>query len=200
MSGTFPASPVASSIKLGSIQPALVSTAQSLKRQTRTRGGQRWKVSLTWQNRTRAQIAPVWAFVMAQRGQWDSFQIVLPGHDTPQGSWAGGAPLVDGASQAGRTINLKGFTPSQAGVIKAGDVLKFSDSKVYIATADANSTGAGKVAALAIEPALMVAPADGEAVVYTSVPFTMALASDLNDYGIKPPLFYDFALDLMEAW
>lgn len=200
MSGTFPTSPAPSTIRLGAVQPTLVSIGQSLKRQVRTRGAQRWKASLSWRNRTRAEWAPIWAFVMAQRGQYESFQIVLAGHDTPQGSWAGGAPLVDGASQTGRTVNLKGFTPSQTGVIKAGDLLKFSDSKVYMATADANSTGAGKVAALAIEPALMTSPADAEAVVYTSVPFTMALAGDVNEYGVQAPLFFDFSLDLMEAW
>ena len=200
MSGTFPSSPAPSSVKLGTIQPTLVSVGQSLKRQTRTRGAQRWKATLSWPNRTRAEFAPIWAFLMAQRGQWDSFQIVLAGHDTPQGSWAGGAPLVDGAAQTGRTVNLKGFTPSQTGVVKAGDLLKFGDTKVYIATADANSTAAGKVVGLAIEPALMVSPADAEAVVYTSVPFTMALASDVNDYQVQPTPLYAFSIDLMEHW
>lgn len=200
--GTFPASPVASNVSVRSNSPTLVSIAQSLKRQVRSRGGQRWGAKLTWGPMLRASFAPIFAFCIAQRGQLGAFQIVLPTpYDVPQGSWAGGAPQVDGGSQVGRTVNLKNFTPSSSGVVKAGDFLKFpSDSKVYMAIADANSDGAGKVASLPIEPALTVSPNNGDALVYTAVPFTMMLNGDLVEHPIEPPALFSYALDLIEAY
>lgn len=199
--GTFPASPVASNVSVRSTSPTLISVAQSLKRQVRSRGGQRWGVKLSWGPMLRSSFAPIFAFCIAQRGQFGSFQIVLPSpYDTPQGSWAGAAPRIDGAGQVGSTINLKNFTPSQSGVIKAGDFFKALDSKVYMALADANSDGAGKVANLPIEPKLIVSPADNEAVSYTAVPFTMMLNGDLVEHPIEPPALFSYALDLTEAY
>lgn len=199
--GTFPAAPASSAAALRSISPTLISTAQSLKRQVRSRGGQRWGAKLQWAPMLRASFAPILAFCIAQRGQFGSFQIVLPTpFDTPQGSWAGGAPQVDGAGQVGRTINLKNFTAGQSKVIKAGDLLKFIDSKVYMATADADSDGSGKVASLPIEPALIVSPGNGEAVVYTSVPFTMMLNGDVIELAAEPPALFTYSLDLFEAY
>lgn len=199
--GTFPASPVASAVAVRSISPTMVSVGQNMKRQVRSRGGQRWGAKLTWGPMLRSSFAPIWGFCIAQRGQLGAFQIVLPPpYDTPQGSWAGGAPQVDGAGQVGRTLNLKGFTPSQSKVIKAGDFIKFLDTKVYVAIADADSDGAGKVAALPIEPALIISPGNSEAVVYTSVPFTMMLNGDLVEQTIEPPALFTYALDLLEAY
>lgn len=187
---------------VGSVSPTLRSQGQSLKRQVRSRGGQRWMISLGYGPMTRAQWAPLWAFVVALRGSFGTCTFVMPSgtYDTPLGSWAGGAPLVDGAGQTGRLVNLKGFTATQSGVVKAGDFLKFADSKVYMATADANSNGAGKVVGLAIEPALIVSPADSEAVVYTSVPFTVELGSDQQEHSAEPPLLTRYSCALVEAY
>ena len=139
MSGTLPTSPAPSQGVIRTNQPTLVSVAQSLKRQVRTRGGQRWGIVLTYAPMTRASFMPVWAFLIGQRGQWGTFTLTVPGHDTPQGSWAGGAPLVDGANQVGNTLNIKGLTPSQTGIAKAGDFIKpAGTTKVYMVTADAN--------------------------------------------------------------
>lgn len=201
MSGTFPSSPTPSTVDLRSLTQTEASVAHSLNEQTRTFGGQRWGAMLTWPVMTRAQAMPLLAFCVAQRGGYDKFQIVLPPpFDTPQGTWLG-TPAVDGASQTGRTLNLKGFTPSASGVVKAGDVFKNNNnSKVYMATADANANGAGKVVGLAIEPALIASPGDGELIVYTSVPFTMRLVADLIEVPVRPPTLFAYSLALREGY
>jgi hypothetical protein len=204
VSGTFPSSPSPSTFDLRSLQPTRVSISQSLKRQVRTTGAQRWAGTLSWLPQLRASMAPVLAFLAAQEGQFGSFQIVLPPpYDTPQGSWAG-TPVVNGASQVGGAIALRGFTPSAANVVKAGDVFKFAgDTKVYMATADANANGAGQ-ASVSIKPRLIVSPADGEGLVYTSVPFTVMQAGDLVEMAARPGAsasgLYTWTLALMEAY
>ena len=85
MSGTFPLTPAPSAIKIQSYQPTRVSISHNLRRSVRTNGAQRWVITADWVGLTRAQFAPIQAFVVAQRGQWDSFTAVLPAHKLPQG-------------------------------------------------------------------------------------------------------------------
>ena len=199
MSGSFPLTPSPSAIKIQSLAPTRVSVAHSLRRSTRTTGAQRWIVTADWEGLTRTQFAPIQAFVIAQRGQWDSFSMVLPGHKQPQGT-ASGTPLVNGASQAGRTLATRGWSANVAGILKAGDFIGITgQTKVYMVTSDANSDASGN-ATLVIEPALMASPADGAALIVRNVPFTLALASDTIEIGVQPPVLYSFSLALIEAF
>ena len=199
MSGSFPLTPSPSAIKIQSLAPTRVSVSHSLRRSTRTTGAQRWVVTADWEGLTRSQFAPIQAFVIAQRGQWDSFSMVLPGHKAPQGV-ASGTPLVSGASQSGRTLVTKGWSASVNGILKAGDFIGIAgQTKVYIVTSDANSDASGN-ATLNIEPALMTVPTDGAALTVRNVPFTLALASDTIEMGVQPPVLYNFSLSLVEAF
>lgn len=184
----WPTSPAPNQIKIASIYPTLISTSQSLKQQVRSRGGQRWRLELAYVNLTRAQIAPIRAFQLSLRGQFSTCTFAMPAAtlDTPQGTWPG-APKVNGASQVGRSIAVKGFTASQTGVAKADDFLQFAgDPKVYSIVADANSDGSGN-ATLSIEPALMISPADSAVITFgPSVLFTLASEADLAEYPMRP--------------
>ncbi|OXE36903.1 MAG: hypothetical protein CGW95_04780 [Phenylobacterium zucineum] len=180
MSGTLPTVRGPATASLSSVQPTRVSVSHSLKRQVRTRNAQRWAISYVFSPMLRDHFMVFYAFLIAQRGQFDTFTCTLNGSNAPRGSWAGN-PLVNGASQTGRTISLKGFTSVTSGIAKAGDLIKFAGhSKVYMVTADAASDVSGNVT-LNIEPALLVSPANNEAIVTNSVPFTVALASDNAD-------------------
>jgi len=197
----WPTSPAPNALSFGLNYPTLVSTAQSLAQQVRSRGVARWLFQLEYVNLTRAQLAPFLALIAALRGQFNTCTFTFPSSTlaAPQGSWAG-TPVVDGASQTGHAINLRGFTVGAANVVKAGDLLKFSAAKVYMATADASADGAGKVAALPIEPALVASPADGESVVSSNVPFTVALVADSYQTKAKPPFFADLSVTLQERY
>lgn len=199
MSGTFPSSPAPSALKIQSYQPTRVSLAHNLRRSTRTTGAQRWVITADWVGLSRAQFAPIQAFLLSQRGQWDSFTAALPVHRSPQGA-ATGSPVVNGTAQQGRALATRGWMASTAGVLKAGDFIGISgQSKVYMVTADANSDASGS-ATLAIEPALMVSPGDGVAVLVRSVPFKLALASDTLESAVAPGGIYNFSLQLVESF
>lgn len=188
-----------SQIVLRSMQPTRVSVAHSLKRQARTRGPQRWGIRKSWQQMPRAIFMQYYAFLVGQRGQADTFTCVMEDQVTPQGTWLG-TPVVNGAGQTGRTVALRGLTASQATAAKAGDLLKFAGhTKVYMVTANAASDGSG-LANVVIEPALIASIADGEGLVTSSVPFTVALASDSLDTSISPGVFYSLEIDLVEVF
>jgi hypothetical protein len=207
MSGTFPSSPAPRRIEFGSIQPTRVSTAHSLKRYTRTLNAQRWMLKLDFSPFERADLADIFAFLIKQRGQYDSFTYVLPSPlYTPRGS-LGGSPVVDNevgsptATQSGRALNIRGCSASITDWGKAGDFFKVSGhSKVYMLTADADTDGSGKTQ-LVFDPALVTGPADGEALTFTSVPFTVALAADQQGFELGlGSIFQLRSLDLIEAY
>lgn len=196
MSGTFPSSPKPASVTVSSRSPTLVSTAHSLKRQVRSRGGQRWLLEMAFPPMRRSEAAPLLAFLTAQRGQFESFLLAMPGYSQPQGSWAG-APLVKGAAQSGRAVTLDGF--AVGATVKAGDLVQFAgDAKVYMVSADGAADGAGELT-LAIEPALLVAPADNAAVTSSNVVMTCALVGDTAEWAISPGLIHSMSVTVTEA-
>ena len=199
MSGSFPANPAPSALKIQSYQPTRVSLSHNLRRSVRTNGAQRWVITADWVGLTRAQFAPIQAFVLAQRGQWDTFSAALPAHKLPQGI-ATGTPLVNGANQQGRSLATRGWTANLAGVMKAGDFLGIAgQTKVYMVTADANSDSTGS-ATLVIEPALLAIPSDNVNLAVRNVPFTLALGGDTLESAVAPGGIYNFSLQLVEAF
>ena len=122
MSGTFPVSPAFNSVEVNSIQPTFVSRTISGRRQARQIAGQFFTMSATFPPMTRAEFAPISAFIMKQRGQFESFQVVLPVLSSGLGSPLG-TPLVKGASQTGRSIITDGWSPPAS-----GNVLTLSDT------------------------------------------------------------------------
>ena len=199
MSGSFPTSPAPSALKIQSYQPTRVSLSHNLRRSVRTNGAQRWVITADWVGLTRAQFAPIQAFVLAQRGQWDTFTAALPAHKLPQGV-ATGTPLVRGANQQGRSLATRGWTANLAGVMKAGDFLGIAgQTKVYMVTADANSDSTGS-ATLVIEPALLAIPSDNANLAVRNVPFTLALGGDTLESAVAPGGIYNFSLQLVEAF
>jgi hypothetical protein len=199
MSGTFPSTPKAAKATIKSTQPTRVSTAHSFRRVTRSVGIQRWQVSLSWQGKTRAQLAAIIAFCLAQRGQYGSFLLSIPAAVIAPLGKLGGSPVVNGGGIVGNSVSTRGWTPSITGVLKAGDFISFyGHGKVYMVTADASSDGSGN-ATLTIEPPLLVSPADGAAV-QTSPSFTVALASDDVQPQFESGDVVSLNLDFVETW
>lgn len=207
MSGTLPSSPAPREVELRSVNGTLISEGASMKRQARSKNAQRWGIKFVYAPMERDDWAPILAFLVAQRGRYEAFQVVLPSPlYLPRGSIPG-SPVVDNEVgsptelQAGRrTVNTKGWTSGQTGVLKAADFVKFTGhTKVYMVTADANSDGSGK-AALAIEPALIEGPAHGSALTVSSVPFTVSLASDTLQTVLAVNPEFGVEIDMVEAY
>ena len=198
MSGTFPTSPAFQSLNIQSIQPTLISRTISGRRQARQIGGQLWKMTATFPPMTRAQFAPIYAFIVAQRGRYESFSLVPPVVGNPQGS-AAGTPLVNGASQTGRSLETDGWSQNTA-IFKAGDYLKLAgNDKVYMVTADATTAVSSSALTLTIEPALVASPANDEVIIYESIPFTVALTSGVQEFATGATGVYEFEIELEEV-
>ena len=197
MSGTFPTSPAFQSLAVSSFQSTFVSRSISGRRQARQIGGQYWIMRASFPPMTRAQFAPIHAFVMAQRGRYESFTLTPPVISTGLGSPAG-TPLVNGADQTGRSVVTDGWNNAIT-IFKAGDYLKFANhDKVYTVSADVSSSGAG-AATIAIEPALITSPANDSAITYSSVPFTVALRSGVQEFVTGTTGLFQYEIDFEEV-
>lgn len=201
MSGALPTTAIPADVQFRSIQPARVSIAHSLKRQVRSTGAQRWAGRCTYGTLERAVFQPLWAFIVAQKGQYETFTLTLPGWTTPLGSW-GGSPAVNGAVSAGAvSVAIDGLTAGVTGIGKAGDFVKFSGhSKVYQLAADVNSNGSGETT-LTLTFGLLAALANNETLTVNDVPFTVALVEDQPEFPMRAPLQIEgFGFDWVEVY
>ena len=188
---SYPTTPEFSAINLRSKHKNFVTEARNGRRQVRSIGAQQWVFSAQYNNLTRAEFMPVYAFCVKQKGQLNTFTVTPPVISSTSGN-ATGTMRVNGAHSLGdSTIAVDGFT----GTIKAGDFIKFNNhDKVYMVTTDL--TGAGT---LNIEPGLYNVLADETTVIYNNVPFLVRLENDIQEYDFSGFDRYDFEVDLIEA-
>ena len=200
MSGALPTSPAFAELNIESIQQTIVSRTISGKRQVRQIGGQYWKLFASYPPMTRAEFAPIHAFMIKQRGAYESFTVTPPVLGIAQGP-GGGTPLVNGASQTGRSVVTDGWpTGATLTVLKAGDYIKFANhTKVYMVTADTVADTNGD-ATISIEPALLSNPVENTAITYSSVPFTVYFDGDAIEFTTDQSGFYQFELEMCEAF
>lgn len=198
MSGTFPSSPAFNALNVKSIQPTFVSRTISGRRQARQIGGQYFTMTASFPPMTRAEFAPIDAFVMKQRGQYETFTLVLPILSTGLGSPAG-TPLIRGASQTGRTLATDGWSTGVV-IFKAGDYIKLDHDKVYKVVADVTSNASASAdTPITIEPALITSPADNSAITHTNIPFTVSLTTGVQEFSTGTSGLFSYEIDFAEA-
>lgn len=194
MSGTYPTTPEFRSMNFASEQKTLTSTTDSGKMFSVQVDGQRFKFSASYPPMSRTDFAPVLAFIMKQRSQKETFQIALPDLKNAKGD-VSGTVLVNGSHSAGdTTITVDAMT----GTLKAGDLIKFAHSKVYMIVADVTADGSNE-ATLTIEPPLREALADNSSVTYDGIEFTVRLINDVQQFNVGVDNYYRYEVDFIEA-
>ena len=199
MSGQFPTSPAPSSVAIASEQTTIVSTTTSGRRQARQIDGQKFKLTARFPIMTRAEFAPIKAFIMKQRSQLNSFTFIPPTIANALGV-ASTILNVNGALTAGTTTaNIDNMTVSTNGILKAGDYFRFTgQEKVYMAVADLNADGYGE-GTLTFEPPLRSNVADDAILIYDNVDFTVGLTNDIQEYTIGTSNYFQYEIDLIEV-
>ena len=137
----------------------LVASAQTLARSTK------WNATYLFGNQRDDDRGDLLGTIAALRGQDNRLRVSV--FDNPKRGDYGGTPLVDGASQTGFALNIKGATPSVANWIRKGDYFSVEvngEHELKMAIADATSDGGGLVV-LSFTPRLRAAPAD-DAVIF----------------------------------
>jgi len=198
MAGQFPTSPVAKDAQVGSQQNTIVTVTTSGRVQTRQIDGQKFTITLDYPPMTRANFAPIKAFIMKQRARLNTFTVIPPVVSNAQGV-ASGTISVNGAITSGATTcTIDGMTTSTNGILKAGDYFRFTgQDKVYMAVEDLNADGSDE-GTLTFEPPLRSNVANDVALVYDNVDFTVRLSNDIQEYSIVTNDLYKYQIDLVE--
>jgi len=205
MSGAFPISSAKfSTMGIKSIQTTIISKSDSGKRLARQIDGQRFAFSVEIITGKRSDIyGELMAFIIKQRSGKETFTITPPEIKNARGTETGSV-LVNGVHAVGdTTIAMDAFAGDGAGRFKTGDFIKFaSHNKIYMVVADVTSSS--NAATVTIEPPLTTALADDSVVTYDSVPFTVFLTNDVQEFGAVGSdkdgnLIYKFQFDVEEA-
>ena len=194
MAGTYPTTPEFASVGFASEQKTITSTTDSGKIFSVQVDGQRFKFSASYPPMNRSEFAPVYAFIMKQRSQKETFQIALPDLKNAKGDVSGVVETNGTASAGDTSVTVDGMT----GTLKAGDFIKFNGhSKVYMVVADATASAGS--ATLTIEPPLRENLSDNEVVTYDGVEFTVRLTNDVQEFNTSDLDLYRFEVDFIEA-
>lgn len=198
MSGTFPSTPAPSKLTVTASFGTLQDRTPSGRRNVRQLGAHLWELACVFPDTMgRDQFMPIMGFLMEQEGRFETFTFLAPGLAEPRGA-ATGTPLVNGATQTGKTLVTDGWAINTL-QMRIGDIFKLTGSpKVYMVTQEATSDGSGNLT-LNFRPGLIVSPADGENLVVTSVPFTVQLKEDRIAYDVSGPLLYQKTVEMIEA-
>ena len=198
MSGLFPTTPKFRAINFQDNRPVLVNQTLSGKKSARQIGGQYFSFTVQMPAMAQENGQKIFAFLQKQKGAFENFTIQYPltnlGSDKAQTDIA--SVGVQAAQDA--TIAMDGFTASTAGVLKAGDMIKFANhTKVYMVQDDVTSNGSG-AATVSISPNLVSALADNEAVTVNQPSLTVYLSTGEVMYSTDPSGFFSIAFDVRE--
>ena len=181
MSGLFPTTPKFRAINFQDNRPVLVNQTLSGKKSARQIGGQYFSFTVQMPAMAQENGQKIFAFLQKQKGAFENFTIQYP--------------LTNLGSDKAQT---DGFTASTAGVLKAGDMIKFANhTKVYMVQDDVTSNGSG-AATVSISPNLVAALADNEAVTVNQPSLTVYLSSGEVMYSTDPSGFFSIAFDVRE--
>lgn len=156
-------------------------------------GGEMWEVNASLPAMNRETAGDYIAFILKLKGKKGTFLLPVP-EATPRGV-ATGTPLVDGGSQTGDSLDIKGATASVTGWLKAGDWIQLgtgADTRLHRVLDDVDTDGTGD-ATINIYPSLRTSPSDNAAVTVSNCKGLFKLTEEpIIDMDINKFYLLDF--------
>ncbi len=187
-------------------QKSIVGVTQSPfsgAQQVQAHDGKWWSVRAALVPKTRDSAEDWVGWFVSLNGPEGTFLLGDPHGTTPRGSaaTAPGTPLVDGASQTGDQLAIKGAPNGAVNYLKRGDWIQLgsaSSARLYRVTQDATADGGGD-ATLEIWPDLRSAPGDGDSVTVSSTVGVFRLTQGFT-YRIDREHLYAQGFSAIEAF
>lgn len=192
---TFPSSPKPSTMSWRLVQPAQQNISQwTGARQVLASGRGWWECTLALPPIVGESAVNSWrAFIGLARGVTNDFRV--PVNELAQSS-STATPLINGASQTGRSLNTDGW-PNSTTILYAGQFVTIGDQLLQL-TADVTSNGSGQ-ATISFEPAIRVSPADNAAIEFKN-PYALMYFLEDPGYSVEPGLVYSMSFNLRESF
>ena len=214
MSGTYPATPKPQSVSIKSNTQTYKSVSQNLSVETRSRGIQRWEITLDYPPMIREDAMKIYSFIISQQGSFETFQFKLPAPLNQPASVAdetftditnGNTPQVtDTRANVSRTINVGNFLGDGQRLLRAGDLFKFqSHSKIYMMTQDFSAAADGTGVLNFTPPLLQKGAAGtqtndiysgGDEIIFTDFDMDASLIEDEFEFPIDENVFYTMSV------
>ena len=160
--------------------------------QTVQRTGNRWRVTLSYENLFDSERAVMQAFLAEVTATAENFY--LEDHSYERRADGAGTVLVAGASQTGNQLDTDGWT-SGTYAFRAGDFFEVN-GELKMATADATITAGA--ATVDFVPELRSAPANNAAVTISSPKGIFRLISPQTTWSNRSPRISSFSFECVE--
>ena len=197
MSGQFPTDPNFKSLVFTDNRPILLNQTLSGKKSARQIGAQYFSFTVQMPPVDQLKAQEIFAFLSKQKGGYENFTIAAPLNNKGN-SHSETDIVVNGATSAGASaVPMDGFSHTNH-ALRAGDLIKFAGhSKVYMVQDEVTASGGS--ATVNIQPNLVAAVADNEAVTTNKPLFNVYLANDEIRYTTDTSGFYNISFDVREV-
>lgn len=192
---TYPSTPKANSMSWRLVMPSQTNASEwTGRRQTIASGRGWWECQIVLPPIVGTTNVNAWrSFVAKARGRANDFQIPV---DPTAQSASASTPLVNGASQTGRTLATDGW-PVSTTVLVAGQFVTINNQLLQL-TENVTSNGSG-VATLTFEPPIRVSPADNAAIEYNN-PYCLMYFVEEPTLSVENGYVYSLSLNLRESF
>ena len=192
---TYPSTPKANSMSWRLIMPSQTNASEwTGRRQTIASGRGWWECQIVLPPIVGTTNVNVWrSFIAKARGRANDFQIPV---DPTAQSASASTPLVNGASQTGRTLATDGW-PVSTTVLVACQFVTINNQLLQL-TENVTSNGSG-VATLTFEPPIRVSPADNAAIEYNN-PYCLMYFVEEPTLSVENGYVYSLSLNLRESF
>ena len=192
---TFPSTPKPNGMAWRLVMPSQTNISEwTGRRQTIASGRGWWECQLSLPPIVTSTRVNAWrAFIAKARGRANDFQIPV---DPTAQSASAATPLVNGASQTGRTLATDGW-PVSTTVLVAGQFVTIGNQLLQL-TENITSNASG-VATLTFEPPIRVSPADNAAIEYKN-PYCLMYLVEEPTLSVENGYVYSLSLSLRESF
>ena len=206
------------SVSLTSKQPVAQNRTNSGRVISRALAGHTWEATINYNDLTKAEFMPIYAFLIQKVGKLNPFFVAFPQYQVAQDStfaaaMAGGTAITTAeVAPAGRNYFLCAYTGN--GSPRPGDIFTITDTdntthtKLYMVTrTETNSDYNSNVGSqpnsnrrrIHFTPHLTYSTASGSSLDFTSPLMRVVNMSDVNSYNLKSNGLYSFNLKVEEA-
>lgn len=192
---TYPSTPKPQGMAWRLLMPAQTNVSDwTGRRQTLASGRGWWECQITFPPIVGTTNINAWrSFIAKSRGAANDFQVPV---DPVAQSASTATPLVNGATQTGRTLNTDGW-PVSTTVLVAGQFVTINNQLLQL-TENVTSNGSG-VATLTFEPPIRVSPADNAAIEYKN-PYCLMYLVEEPTLSVETGYVYSLSLNLRECF
>lgn len=192
---TYPSTPKPSGMSWRLVMPSQTNVSEwTGRRQTIASGRGWWECQITLPPIVGTTNVNTWrSFIAKARGRANDFQIPV---DPTAQSASTATPLVNGASQTGRTLATDGW-PVSTTVLVAGQFVTINNQLLQL-TENITSNGSG-VATLTFEPPIRTSPSDNAAIQYKN-PYCLMYFVEEPTLSVENGYVYSLSLNLRESF